>query len=47
MGRHPEPAVAEHLHALGIRYDTDVVGAVSVAGEALGGVRQNAAVPAP
>jgi hypothetical protein len=43
MGRHPEPTVAEHLHALGIRYDTDVVGAVSVAGEALGGVRQNAA----
>jgi hypothetical protein len=43
MGRHPEPTVAEHLHALGIRYDADVVGAVSVAGEALGGVRQNAA----
>jgi hypothetical protein len=43
MGRHPEPTVAEHLHALGIRYDTDVVGAVSTAGEALGGVRQNAA----
>jgi hypothetical protein len=43
MGRRPEAAVAEHLHALGIRYDTDVVGAVAVAGEALGGVRQNAA----
>ena len=43
MGRHPEATVAEHLHALGIRYDTEVVGAVSVAGEALGGVRQNAA----
>jgi hypothetical protein len=28
---------------LGIRYDTEVVGAVSEAGEALGGVRQNAA----
>jgi hypothetical protein len=43
MGRRPEAAVAEHLHALGIRYDADVVGAVAVAGEALGGVRQNAA----
>ena len=43
MGRRPEATVAEHLHALGIRYDTDVVGAVAVAGEALGGVRQNAA----
>ena len=43
MGRHPEATVAEHLHALGIRYDTEVVGAVSAAGEALGGVRQNAA----
>jgi hypothetical protein len=43
MGRHPEEAVAEHMHALGIRYDTEVVGAVSTAGEALGGVRQNAA----
>ena len=43
MGRHPEATVAEHLHPLGIRYDADVVGAVAVAGEALGGVRQNAA----
>ena len=43
MGRHPEATVAEHLHPLGIRYDTEVVGAVSAAGEALGGVRQNAA----
>ncbi|HEY1466583.1 MAG TPA: hypothetical protein VGF11_05975 [Acidimicrobiales bacterium] len=43
MGRHPEATVAEHLHPLGIRYDTEVVGAVSEAGEALGGVRQNAA----
>ena len=43
MGRHPEATVAEHMHALGIRYDTEVVGAVSTAGEALGGVRQNAA----
>ena len=43
MGRHPEETVAEHMHALGIRYDTEVVGAVSTAGEALGGVRQNAA----
>lgn len=43
MGRRPEATVAEHLHPLGISYDTDVVGAVAVAGEALGGVRQNAA----
>ncbi len=43
MGRHPEATVAEHLHPLGIRYDTDVVRAVSEVGEALGGVRQNAA----
>ncbi|HEX4220238.1 MAG TPA: hypothetical protein VHZ02_17825 [Acidimicrobiales bacterium] len=43
MGRHPEATVAEHMRALGIRYDTEVVGAVAAAGEALGGVRQNAA----
>ena len=43
MGRRPEAAVAEHLRPLGIRYDTEVVAAVSEAGEALGAVRQNAA----
>lgn len=43
MGRRPEALVAEHLRPLGIRYDTDVVTAVSEAGEALGAVRQNAA----
>jgi hypothetical protein len=43
MGRHPEPTVAGHLRPLGIRYDTEVVAAVSEAGEALGAVRQNAA----
>ncbi len=42
-GTRPEPVVAEHLHPLGIRYDTDVVAAVAVASEALGAVRQNAA----
>jgi hypothetical protein len=43
MGRRPESIVAGHLRPLGIRYDADVVAAVSEAGEALGGVRQNAA----
>jgi hypothetical protein len=43
MGRRPEATVAEHLRPLGIRYDTEVVAAVSEAGEALGAVRQNAA----
>jgi hypothetical protein len=43
FGPRPEPVVAEHLHPLGIRYDTDVVASVSVASEALGAVRQNAA----
>lgn len=42
-GRHPEQTVAEHLHPLGIRYDTEVVAAVAEAGEALGAVRTNAA----
>jgi len=44
MGRHPEPTVAEHLRPLGIRYDTEVVAAVSEAGEALAAVRGNAAL---
>jgi hypothetical protein len=35
--------VAEHLGPLGIRYDTEVVAAVSEASEALGAVRANAA----
>ena len=43
MGRRPEATVAEHLRPLGIRYDAEVVAAVSEAGEALGSVRQNAA----
>ncbi len=43
MGRRPEEVVAGHLRPLGIRYDTEVVAAVSEAGEALGAVRQNAA----
>jgi hypothetical protein len=43
MGRRPESTVAGHLRPLGIRYDAEVVAAVSEAGEALGAVRQNAA----
>ncbi len=43
MGRHPEDAVASHLHPLGIRYDAGTVAAVSEASEILGGVRANAA----
>jgi hypothetical protein len=43
MGRRPEREVAGHLRPLGIRYDAEVVAAVSEAGEALGSVRQNAA----
>lgn len=43
VGRRPESVVAEHLRPLGIRYDPEVVAAVSEAGEALGAVRQNAA----
>ena len=43
LGPRPEPVVAEHLHPLGIRYDADVVAAVSEASEALGAVRANAA----
>jgi hypothetical protein len=43
MGRRPEETVAGRLRPLGIRYDTEVVAAVSEAGEALGAVRQNAA----
>jgi hypothetical protein len=43
VGRRPESVVADHLRPLGIRYDAEVVAAVSEAGEALGAVRQNAA----
>ncbi len=43
MGRRPEEEIAAHLRPLGIRYDAEVVAAVSEAGEALGAVRQNAA----
>ncbi|HLN04847.1 MAG TPA: hypothetical protein VK217_01110 [Acidimicrobiales bacterium] len=43
MGSRPEAAVAEHLRPLGISYDPDVVAVVREAGEALGGVRANAA----
>ncbi len=43
VGRRPEPMVAEHLEPLGIRYDAEVVAAVSEAGEVLSAVRQNAA----
>jgi hypothetical protein len=43
LGSRPESAVAAHLHPLGIRYDAEVVAAVSEAGEALGAVRGNAA----
>jgi hypothetical protein len=44
LGRHYEPLVAEHLHPLGIRYDTEAVAAVSEASEDLGGLRGNAAL---
>jgi hypothetical protein len=43
VGRRPEAVVSDHLRPLGIRYDAEVVAAVSEAGEALGAVRQNAA----
>jgi hypothetical protein len=43
LGPRPEAVVAQHLRPLGIRYDTEVVAAVSEASEALGAVRANAA----
>lgn len=43
VGRRPESFVADHLSPLGIPYDADVVSEVAEAGEALGGVRANAA----
>jgi hypothetical protein len=42
-GERPEQLVAEHLRPLGIRYDPEVVAAVSAAGEALNAVRANVA----
>jgi hypothetical protein len=43
VGPRPETVVAEHLRPLGIRYDAEVIAAVSQASEALGAVRANAA----
>jgi hypothetical protein len=44
VGERPEPFAAEHLRPLGIPYDPEVAAAISIAGEALGAVRQNAAL---
>jgi hypothetical protein len=44
LGLDHEPVLAEILHPLGIRYDTEVVAAVAAAGEALSAVRGNAAL---
>jgi hypothetical protein len=44
LGHRPEPALAEHLRAHGLRYDPEVVAAVRSAAEVLGSVRSNAAV---
>jgi hypothetical protein len=44
MGEQPEPAVAEHLRPLGLKYDTEVIAGVREAGEALDTVRGNAAL---
>ncbi len=44
LGPCAEPQLAELLHPLGIRYDTEVVAAVASAGEALSTVRGNAAL---
>jgi hypothetical protein len=43
LGPRPEAVVAQHLRPLGIRYDAEVIAAVSQASEALGAVRANAA----
>jgi hypothetical protein len=43
LGPRPEPVVSEHLRPLGIRYDAEVIAAVSEASEALDAVRANAA----
>jgi len=44
LGQDHEPLVAEILHPLGIRYDTEVVAAVGAAAEPLAAVRGNAAL---
>ncbi|OWY61528.1 hypothetical protein B7486_63320, partial [cyanobacterium TDX16] len=44
VGPRPEAFAAEHLAPLGVPYDPEVAAAVSIAGEALGAVRQNAAL---
>ena len=44
LGPANEPILAELLHPLGIRYDTEVVAAVALAGKALSAVRGNAAL---
>jgi len=44
LGADHQPALADLLHPLGIRYDTEVVTAVAHAGEALSAVRGNAAL---
>jgi hypothetical protein len=44
LGEDAEPQLAELLHPLGIRYDTEVVAAIAQAGEALSAVRGNAAL---
>jgi hypothetical protein len=44
VGPNPEPTIAEHLRPLGIPYDPEVVASVSVAAEAIGGVRANIAL---
>ncbi len=43
LGRRPEAIVAGHLRPLGVPYDADTVAVVTEAGEALAGVRANAA----
>ena len=44
LGRRPEPAVAEHLRPLGVRYDAEVAAAVAEAAESLSWVQSNAAI---
>jgi hypothetical protein len=44
LGERPEPIVAEHLRALGVRYDADVAAACSTASEALSALRGNVAL---
>jgi hypothetical protein len=44
LGDRPEPILADHLGSLGLRYDAEVVAAVSAAAEALSAVRGNVAL---